>query len=56
MQVKLEDDGPLLAFVKKFVRHNNEELVLEQFNPAKELRFPSRAVVSVHYISIAGNM
>lgn len=56
VQIKFEDDGPLLAFVKKFVRHNNEELILEQFNPAKELRFPSRSVVSVHYISIAGNM
>lgn len=54
-QVRLEEEGPLLAFVKKFCRHNASELVLEQFNPPKELRFDARTVVSVHYIALAGN-
>jgi phage repressor protein C with HTH and peptisase S24 domain len=54
-QVRLEEHGPLLAYVKKFVRHNSSELILEQFNPAKELRFPASAVESVHYIALAGN-
>lgn len=54
-QIRLEEDGPPLAFVKKFCRHNAVELVLEQFNPAKELRFSADAVVSVHYIALAGN-
>lgn len=54
VQIKLEDEGPLLAYVKRFVRHNAVEIVLEQFNPAKELRFPSSAVESVHYIALAG--
>ncbi|WP_192803709.1 S24 family peptidase [Sinorhizobium alkalisoli] len=54
-QIRLEEDGALLAYVKKFVRHNNSELVLEQFNPAKELRFDARTVHSVHYIALAGN-
>ncbi|WP_034850953.1 LexA family transcriptional regulator [Sinorhizobium sojae] len=54
-QIRLEEDGALLAYVKKFVRHNSSELVLQQFNPAKELRFDARTVHSVHYIALAGN-
>lgn len=54
-QLRLEDGGPLLAYVKKFVRHNAAELVLEQFNPPKELRFPANTVHTVHYIALAGN-
>lgn len=53
-QIRLEEEGPLLAFVKRFVRHNAAELVLEQFNPAKELRFVASQVHSVHYIALAG--
>ncbi|MGN6779211.1 XRE family transcriptional regulator [Rhizobium sp.] len=54
-QIRLEEHGPLLAYVKKFVRHNNFELVLEQFNPPKELKFPANTVATVHYIALAGN-
>lgn len=54
-QVRVEEDGALLAYVKKFVRHNAAELVLEQFNPPKELRFAAQTVFSVHYIALAGN-
>lgn len=54
VQVQTEEEGPILAYVKKFVRHNAEELVLEQFNPAKEIRFPSRQVASVHFVALAG--
>jgi len=53
-QIRMEEHGPLLAYVKRFIRQNNIELVLEQFNPAKELRFPGNCVVSVHYIALAG--
>jgi phage repressor protein C with HTH and peptisase S24 domain len=54
-QIRYEEEGPILAFVKKFVRHNADELVLEQFNPPKQLTFPHHNVVSVHYIAMAGN-
>lgn len=54
-QIKLEEDGQLLAYVKKFIRHNDQELVLEQYNPPKELRFNARNVHSVDYIALAGN-
>jgi phage repressor protein C with HTH and peptisase S24 domain len=54
-QIKNPDEGSApLAFIKRFVRHNDSELVLEQFNPAKELRFPHADVVSVHYIALGG--
>lgn len=53
-QIRLEEEGPLLAYVKRFVRWNSEELVLEQFNPAKELRFSSENVASVHFIALSG--
>lgn len=55
VQIRQEEHGPLLAYVKKFIRQNSIELVLEQFNPSKELRFAGNTVVSVHYIALAGN-
>ncbi|APG84923.1 C: repressor protein C [Sinorhizobium americanum CCGM7] len=54
-QIRLEEGGALLAYVKKFLRHNSSELVLEQFNPQKELHFEAHTVHSVHYIALAGN-
>lgn len=54
-QIKNPNEGaPPLAFIKRFVRHNDTELVLEQFNPAKELRFAHGDVHSVHYIVLGG--
>lgn len=53
-QIRQEEHGPLLAYVKRFVRQNTIELVLEQFNPPKELRFASNCVHSVHFIALAG--
>jgi phage repressor protein C with HTH and peptisase S24 domain len=55
VQIQTEEHGLKLAYVKRFVRQNSEELVLLQFNPHKELRFPSHQVVSVHYIAMAGD-
>lgn len=49
-QIRMEEDGPLLAYVKRFARHNAEELVLSQFNPVKELRFSAENVHSVHVV------
>lgn len=49
-QVRVQEDGPPLAYVKRFVRWNSEKLVLSQWNPEKELVFDSANVESVHYI------
>lgn len=53
-QVQLEEEGPILAFIKRFIRHNAEELVLEQFNPPKELRFDHKTVKAVHLVVMSG--
>jgi phage repressor protein C with HTH and peptisase S24 domain len=49
-QIQIEEDGPKLAYVKRFVRWNNERLVLCQHNPDQELEFDAKTVFSVHYI------
>lgn len=49
-----EEDRPPLAYIKRFVRHNDNELILEQFNPVKQLTFPHNDVVSVHFIVLGG--
>ena len=53
-QVQAEEHGPVLAYVKRFVRWNAEELVLAQYNPEKELRFPAGQVISVHLVVMGG--
>lgn len=54
-QIHNPNDGPPLAFVKRLVRNSEAGLVLEQYNPPKELRFEHRAVVSVHVIVMGGD-
>lgn len=53
-QIQMDEHGPPHAFVKRLVKHTTTTLVLEQFNPAKELTFPHERVVSVHFIAMAG--
>jgi len=55
-QVMIDEFDTPHAFVKRFVQHNAKELVLEQFNPEQELRFPHTQVVSVHYIAMSGDV
>lgn len=54
-QIHNPNEGPPLAFVKRLIRYNEGGLVLEQYNPPKELRFEHRAVVSVHVIVMGGD-
>lgn len=49
-QIHVEEHNPPLAYVKKLVRWTEKELILEQFNPPKELRFDGSQVASVHYV------
>jgi phage repressor protein C with HTH and peptisase S24 domain len=55
-QIQHSEEGPKLAYIKRFVRHTAKELVLEQFNPPKELHFEHDAVASVHYIVMGGRV
>ncbi|WP_245267772.1 helix-turn-helix transcriptional regulator [Rhizobium sp. 2MFCol3.1] len=49
-QIHLEEHSPPLAYVKKLKRWTEKELILEQFNPPKELKFDGAQVASVHYV------
>lgn len=49
-QIRVEELGAPLAYIKRLVRWNSEKLVLTQHNPVKELVFDGKSVVSVHYI------
>ncbi len=49
-QIQPGENGPRMAFIKRFERWNSEELIIEQYNPAKELKFPTGQVVSVHVV------
>ncbi|WP_243667659.1 LexA family transcriptional regulator [Sinorhizobium medicae] len=53
-QIHREEHGPRLAFIKKLVRHTQNELILEQFNPAKQIRFDGKEVDTVHYVLRSG--
>lgn len=46
-----QEGEPPLAYIKRFLRHTDQELVLEQYNPPKELRFEHGMVESVHFIA-----
>lgn len=55
VQIKSQIDGdPPFGFVKRFVRMGNE-LVVEQYNPAKQISFDRDDVVSVHRVMMGGD-
>ncbi|MCP4384887.1 MAG: helix-turn-helix transcriptional regulator [Hyphomicrobiales bacterium] len=49
-QIQLGENGPRMAFIKRFERWNSEELIIEQYNPVTELKFSTSQVVSVHVV------
>jgi phage repressor protein C with HTH and peptisase S24 domain len=49
-EIAKDEHGGKLAYIKKLVRHTQLELVLEQFNPPKQLRFNGSQVATVHYV------
>jgi hypothetical protein len=53
-QIIMDESDTRLAYIKRFVRHNAEELVLEQYNPPKRLTFPHENVHSVHFVVMGG--
>jgi len=55
VQIRPEADGEApRALVKRFKRRTASSLVLEQFNPHRELEFPLTQVESIHLIIWAG--
>lgn len=53
-QIQVDEHGPPWAYAKRLIRHNSVELVVEQYNPAKQMVFPGDRVVSVHFIVMGG--
>lgn len=53
-QILSDEHGPQLAYIKKLVRYTQNELILEQFNPPKTLKFDGHLVVTVHYVLRSG--
>ena len=53
-QIKQNDHDAPLAFIKRLVRWTTNELILEQFNPPKNIQFPGGQVHSVHFVAMAG--
>lgn len=49
----VDGDAPH-GYVKRFVRMG-QELVVEQYNPAKQLMFPAADVISVHRVMMGGD-
>lgn len=48
--VSAVDGGDRTYLVKEFTRRNDKELVLQQLNPPKEIRIPSRRVIAAHLV------
>jgi len=54
VQIEVDERGPPLGFVKRFLRYTSTDLILTQFNPKEEVRFPRAQVRSVHRIIRGG--
>ncbi|HEX5279533.1 MAG TPA: S24 family peptidase [Micropepsaceae bacterium] len=55
VQLKPPAEGePPLALIKRLAKRTATKIVLEQFNPPKQLEFPVRDVVSIHRIVASG--
>lgn len=50
VQIRTDVEGEFDGYAKKFVSFSKKELVLEQLNPAKQMRFASDLVESIHRI------
>ena len=53
-EIHVDENSPPLAYVKRLVKRTDQELILEQFNPPKTLRFEGQSVKSVHYVLRSG--
>lgn len=55
VQLKAPAEGePPLALIKRLAKRTATKIVLEQFNPSKQLEIPARDVVSIHRIVASG--
>lgn len=50
LQVRDGKNEPIQAYIKKLVRRANGKVVLQQFNPERQLTFDARSVVAIHKV------
>lgn len=50
VQCKYREDGPIEAYIKRYVRRSNGKLVTRQLNPDSEIVFEGNAIVAVHKV------
>jgi hypothetical protein len=50
IEIQREDEDTSRGFVKRLVTKNQKEVVVEQYNPPKRIRFPRRLVKNIYYI------
>lgn len=55
VQIIGDDEDTVSAYVKRFISSSSRELVLEQYNPPKQMRFPASRVKSVHRVVMGGD-
>ena len=48
--VQMADDGKLTAIVKEYKNANDEHVLLQQYNPDKEIKITKDKVISIHSI------
>ena len=45
-----DGSGEQTAYIKRLVRQGGEVVVVEQFNPSKEIRFPAAEIETIHLV------
>jgi phage repressor protein C with HTH and peptisase S24 domain len=53
-QIQYQGEGLPRTHIKRLVSFDDQWLTLDQYNPKQSLSFPSRLVVSIHPIVLAG--
>jgi transcriptional regulator with XRE-family HTH domain len=53
IQIRDRETGDKYGYVKEFVAKTKTELVVRQFNPKKEIRFPLKDVAGIHRVVAA---
>ena len=48
--VRRDGDGEQCAYIKRLLRRGGAEVVAEQFNPPKEVRFPAAEIEAIHLV------
>ena len=53
VQLRLEREGEITGYVKRFLRRNATGIICQQFNPALEIEYRAHTVLAVHRVLTA---